>query len=152
MLVPRRYEHFFFLTPLYRYRQAIRNEDLSAPLDSKHQRVAKTADQKSTFQPSRLWTPPLTLFLHSGNGCATRPSTVVNYSPMPRLLVSALGAVSLANLALLGGLAAWVGIIDKRWAARVLLWRALAMGLAAMVGSSTGTDRTVCNRNYLRLY
>jgi vacuolar iron transporter family protein len=52
-------------------------------------------------------------------------------------LVSAVGGVSLVSLALLGGLAAWVGGASIRvGAARVLLWGALAMGLTALVGSS----------------
>jgi VIT1/CCC1 family predicted Fe2+/Mn2+ transporter len=54
-------------------------------------------------------------------------------------LVSAVGGVSLASLALLGGLAAWVGGASITvGAARVLLWGALAMGLTAMVGSLFG--------------
>jgi VIT1/CCC1 family predicted Fe2+/Mn2+ transporter len=53
--------------------------------------------------------------------------------------ISAVGGVSLVSLALLGGLAAWVGGASiKVGAARVLLWGALAMGLTALVGSSFG--------------
>jgi vacuolar iron transporter family protein len=54
-------------------------------------------------------------------------------------LVAFVGGVSLACLALLGGLAARVGGASVTvGAARVLLWGALAMGLTAMVGSLFG--------------
>ncbi len=54
-------------------------------------------------------------------------------------LIPSLGAVSLACLALLGGLAARVGGAPVTvGAARVLLWGALAMGLTAGVGSLFG--------------
>jgi VIT1/CCC1 family predicted Fe2+/Mn2+ transporter len=70
---------------------------------------------------------------------AALPLVVAAVVPVERL-IAAVSASSLLFLAVLGGLAAWVGGASPwRGALRVAFWGALAMALTALVGRLVGT-------------